>query len=350
MAKIGFKTAAVVLALWCMSSVATAADGPAQYVIQISVNGLGSTYLQPLIEAGQLPTFKRLQTEGAWTNNARTDFDFTVTLPNHTCMVTGRPVHDKQASPNAIAGHKWVINTEPGDKTLHANCHDYVCSTFDVVHDGGLRTCLLASKTKFVIYDQSYDERNGAPDATGEDNGRDKIDLYAKEGSPELTDHFIAEMKSTPFQYSFLHFHDADTAGHAKGWGSEPYKKAVETVDGCLGKILDLITSDERLKGKTAIIISADHGGTGIDHFLNSNPLNYTIPFYTWGAGVAAGKDLYALNTASRVDPGAGRVDYTAIGQQPIRNGDGGNLALKLLGLGPIPGSIINAAQDLRTQ
>jgi hypothetical protein len=331
-----------------LASVATAA-GVAEYVIHISVDGLGSKYLQALLDEGQLPNFKRLQAEGAWTHNARTDFDYTITLPNHTCMITGRPVKDKAASPSAIAGHNWVINTDPGDKTIHGNRHDYVKSTFDVAHDNGLRTCMFASKSKFVLYDQSYDARNGAPDTIGPDNGRDKIDLYVKDGnSATMTDRFVAEMTREPFQYSFVHFHDPDTAGHARTWGSKQYNDAVKAVDGYLGKILELVTSDDRFRGKTAIILSADHGGMGLDHGLNSNPLNYTIPFYVWGAGAEEGKDLYPLNALTRSDPGGSRPDYTDPGLQPIRNGDGGNLALMLLGLGPIRDSLINASQNLK--
>ena len=333
-------------------SAATAnAAGVAEYVIQISVDGMGSSYLQMLINEGKLPNFKRLQDEGAYTHNARTDFDYTITLPNHTCMVTGRPVMDKTASPAAIAGHNWTINIDPGDKTIHGNRHDYVSSTFDVAHDNGLRTGMFPSKSKFVLYDQSYDEKLGAPDTVGADNGRDKIDLYVKEGdSAKLMDRFVDEMKTNPFQYSFVHYHDADTAGHAKGWGSPAYMDALKAVDGYLGRLFELIASSEKLKGKTAIIISADHGGYGLDHGQNSNPLNYTIPFYVWGPGVAAGKDLYALNGDTRRDPGTNRPDYVDAGLQPIRNGDGGNLALSLLGLGPIPNSLINASQNLKVR
>jgi predicted AlkP superfamily pyrophosphatase or phosphodiesterase len=327
---------------------ALAADAPARYVIHVSVDGLAPRFVDALVAEGQLPTFKRFQQEGAWTHNARTDFDYTNTLPNHTCMVTGRPVKDKPGQPAAIAGHIWLVNSDPGDATLHSRRHDYVSSTFDVAHDHGLRTCMLAGKSKFVLYDQSFNERNGAPDKTGDDNGRDKIDFYQRERDAALlVGKFIDEMKANPIHYAFLHFHDTDTAGHAKTWGSPQYLDALKAVDAALGRIVELVSTDERFKGKTTIILSADHGGTGLDHGLSSNPLNYTIPFYVWGAGVAAGKDLYQLNTSTRANPEGKRPDYTDAGLQPIRNGDGANLALMLLGLPPIPGAVINARQDL---
>ncbi|MEX0675943.1 MAG: alkaline phosphatase family protein [Pirellulales bacterium] len=335
---------------WIGLVTTAAGGGAAGYVIHISVDGLGSSYLQALVDKNEVPNFKRMQAEGAWTNNARTDFDFTITLPNHTSMVTSRPVRDKAASPAAILGHQWTVNSDPGERTLHSNRHDYVKSTFDVAHDNGLRTGLFPSKSKFVVYDQSYDERNGAPDTTGEDNGRDKIDVYVKNGLPAvLTDSLIAEMKAKAIHYSFVHYGAPDLAGHAKQWGSPEYNAAVKTVDTCLGKLFEMIDADERFKGKTAIILSADHGGTGLNHGFNTNPLNYVIPFYVWGAGVQHG-DLYELNRSTRVDPHSGSPDYSQRDRQPIRNGDGGNLALDLLGLGPIPDSSINAAQDLNVQ
>jgi predicted AlkP superfamily pyrophosphatase or phosphodiesterase len=306
--------------------------------------------LQALVDKNEAPTFKRLQAEGAWTHNARTDFDFTITLPNHTSMVTGRPVRDKAASGAAIVGHEWKINSDPGERTLHSNRLAYVASTFDVAHDNGLRTGLFVGKSKFVIYDQSYDARNGAPDTTGEDNGRDKIDIYLRAGAEEMTERFIAEMKQNPFHYTFMHFAETDSAGHAKKWGSPDYNYAVKKVDACLGRLLEMIDSDERFKRKTALILSADHGGTGLGHGVNTNPLNFAIPFYVWGAGVKHTDDLYSLNRSWRVDPKSAGPDYTARAAQPIRNGDGGNLALALLGLGPIPESSINAAQDLRVE
>jgi hypothetical protein len=53
------------------------------------------------------------------------------------------------------------------------------------------------------------------------------------------------------------------------------------------------------------------------------------------------------LNRSTRRDPGKSHP-HAADPVQPVRNGDGANLALKLLGLRAIPGSTINQKQDLK--
>lgn len=320
----------------------------AEYVVHISVDGLHPTYLQTQIDAGFAPNFKRFQEEGAWTNNARTDFTHTITLPNHATMLTGRPV-SVPAGMTGRVNHGYTDNgVPPATETLHnfTNPDWYKASTFDVVHGAGLSTALYASKTKFVIFNQSY---NGMPGTTHADT-EDEIDVFANpENSMVMQSQLLAGLGSNHFEYTFVHYADTDDAGHSTGWGSESYINAIRRVDTYLGELFDLIEDEVNnplMAGQTAIVLSSDHGGSNMAHGNATNPEHFTIPFYVWGAGVAQG-DLYALNEGSRVDPLAAQLSYTAA-SQPIRNGDGGNLALSLLGLGPIPGSMINDEQDLR--
>jgi len=320
----------------------------ADYVIQISVDGLGSPYLQQALDLGTAPNFARFLAEGSGTLNARTDYDYTITLPGHTTMLTGRPVLDKLG--DDTSGHLWTENFETAPPlTLQANRGFYLSSTFDVAHDHGLSTALYSGKPKFSIFDRSYDEDNGAPDLIGEDNGRDKIDVttITNFDSAAMMDSFLSHMRTSPAEYSFVHFHDTDTAGHEYGWGSGQYATALETVDQYLGQIFSLIDSSPTLAGRTAIVLTSDHGGTAFGHSDQTLPVDYTIPFLVWGSNVAAGQDLYDLNPATRLDPGTDRPDYSLTGLQPIRNGDSGNLALSLLGLNAIPGSSIDNRQDL---
>ncbi len=335
----------ILLCILFFASAVMAAE--ARYVIFISVDGMGSSYLSGQLE--KLPSMARIVQEGAGTLNARSDYDYTVTLPNHTCMVTGRPVVGDAEHP----GHGWTNNTDPpAGATLHSHRGQYVAGVFDVVHDHGGKTGLWSGKTKFALFSISYNDASSAtaPSSQGTTMPASaaKLDafVYDKDAN-HLTSNFIATQKAQPYQYSFVHFADPDSAGHSEGWGSQRYNQALITVDQCIGQILDLVQTDQRFKGHTTIILTADHGGFEKNHGDNALPLDYTIPFYVWGAGVRQG-DLYLFNAQSRKDPGTGRVDYS--GTQPIRNGDAPNLALKLLDMPAIEGSSINAKQDLQTQ
>ena len=332
---------ALTIALFILRAIAPARGQDIQYVIHISVDGGGASYIQSLVGSRDLPNFQRFVVEGAGTFNARSDYDYTVTLPNHVTQVTGRGV-------GGADGHNWTGNDDPEpDQTIHSNKGSYVAGIFDVAHDNGRRTGMYVSKTKFSLFDASYNAANGAIDTTGTDNGRAKIDSYVfDEDTSALTDSLINAMQTNPLNYAFVHYADADFAGHGNGWRSAEYAGALATVDGYLGRIFNMLDTDAALKGKTALVLTADHGGDGDNHEDNTDPLNYTIPFLVWGPGVTAGAELYSLNSQSRLDPGDGHPPYSDP-LQPIRNGDAANLELGLLGLPAIPGSTIDAAQDL---
>lgn len=303
-----------------------------RYVIHVSVDGLRPD----AVERVSTPAFDRLRTEGAWTHNARTDVDYRITLPNHTAQLTGRPV----TGPD---GHHWTVNVDPEPGvTLHSNRGAYIPSVFDVVHDHGLETAAYVSKSKFSLYDVSYDDAHGAPDTTDADDGRDKIDRYVfDEDTDALVDRVVADLQDDPAAYTFVHLRDPDSAGHVWSWSvrrGSPYLRAVEHADRLLGRILGAVEADPRLAGHTALIVTADHGGQGRDHSPETR-VDYTIPFYVWSPGVRRA-DLYALNADRRADPGTDNVGFDAA-QQPVRNGDAASLALAILGLPEVPGSTI---------
>jgi hypothetical protein len=328
----------------------------AQFVIVISVDGLGGTYLNKLFNGTAtggpyaIPNFTRLKNEGASTLAAHCDNNTWETLPNHASIITARPMVGNN-------GHGWTTNSDPAvGQTIHSNKGSYVAGVFDVAHDNGLLTGMYVNKTKFMLFDTygtytkggSYNAANGAVDTTGADNGRDKIDnsyINTTLGGV-VVDTFITHQKSTaPNHYAFLHINEPDANGHGSGWGSATWNASVTTVDTMLGRIFKLVEQDvPAMIGNTVIILTSDHGN-------QDNPPSgadrYAVPFFVWSPGIAAGSDLYTLNAAIR-QAASSYPMTTYAGMQPIRNAEANNLALQLLGLGPIPGSIFNYGQDLK--
>ena len=320
------------------------------YVIHASLDGLGAKYLQFYVTNApdQFPNFVRLTTEGAFTMNARCDYDYSETVPNHATMFMARPVLQPAGAPDTT--HHGYNNNFPGATDTFHNSGNlsvpYKASFFDVAHDYGLSTALYTGKTRLAICERSFNEVNGAPDLFETDNGRDKIDFASVADvsgvniSNEVNLLVLDLNSAAPKRYSFIHIAEPDLTGHASGWGSANWSNAVRNVDAQLGRILGAINGNPLLAGQTALIIAADHGGGGVipnAHTEAYHITNYTIPFFLWGPGVPAGADLYSL-FSNRADPGTNRAEYS-VSPQPIRDGDGGNLALGLLGLPPIPGS-----------
>ena len=342
-------TAILFCLVFTIQSVVTptrAADFEVDHVIHITVDGLRGSVI-PLLGPSDLPNFHRIQNEGAYTNNARTLRENTVTMPNHISALTGRPR-------DGVDGHGVTRNSDPGISiiTVHTDKGSYVHSTFDVVHDNGGSTAFYAGWNGFNYINNSWDEVRGGPDLIGPDNGRDKIDTFNlrtnDDIAAQMTD-VINDLSTDPYDYTFVHLHRTDSAGHGNGWDSTVYQDAVRNTDTQIGRLMNFIDSDPTLAGNTAIVLTSDHGGQGTGHG-NINDLDtFRIPVYTWISGEQIGQELYSANSGVRADPGDLPPEYSAP-LQPIRNGDTGNLALDLLGLGAVPGSTINSQQDLRLQ
>jgi alpha-tubulin suppressor-like RCC1 family protein len=318
------------------------------YVVHISSDGLAAKHLATGLKTApeRYPNFARLLNEGSSTLNARCDYDISYTVPNHLSMLTGRPALQPAGQPDTVH-HGYTPNDTPTTtNTVHNTGNPnvpYKASVFDVVHDRGLRTAFLVGKFSLAVCAQSYDGTNGAPDLIPPDDGSNKIDVVLYPGdAPQVVDAWLLSLTNgMPYHYAFLHFVDLDNYGHFSGWGSEVWFDHLQQIDTQLGRILSAIEANSSLNValETAVILTADHGGSGRSHGNPQFEPNYTIPLLVWGPGFPAGADLYTM-FANRADPGTNHFDYNAV-WQPLRNGDSGNLALAMLGLPPIPGSTL---------
>ncbi len=98
-----------------------------------------------------------------------------------------------------------------------------------------------------------------------------------------------------------MHWPDADRAGHAHGWMSEPYADATWRMDATMGLLVRDLDLDDP---GTLLIALADHGGGGAvaTHHNSAHPLDTTIPIFMAGGAVCRGE----------MTPGASLLDVPA--------------------------------------
>lgn len=298
-----------------------------KHVIAISVDGLNPSALTKLGRSRTPYLHKLIYDQGAGTTNARTQIEMTLTLPNHTSMVTGRRITA------SAGGHGVTWNTDTVKKTVQQAAGHDVASVFQLVHWAGGRTGVFATKGKFWLFERSW--------PMSVDKNVIKVEQDAA-----VTKALRADLITVRRSLYFLHLGLPDQQGHAHGWMSRPYLDAVEEVDRLVGSVMRRIRLDAALNKSAVVILTADHGGIPgtKGHSATTDWRDYRVPFAFWGAGVD-NTPLYALNP-TRAWPDLTQPGFTA-SPQPIRNGELANASLDVLGLGPVPGSRWNDDQDL---
>ncbi|GAA1502321.1 alkaline phosphatase family protein [Nocardioides humi] len=298
-----------------------------KHVIAISVDGLNPRALKKLGRAGTPNLHRLIKDEGAGTVNARAQLELTITLPNHTSMVTGRRIKAGKG------GHGVTWNDDTVTKTVQQAAGHDVDSVFTQVHAAGGTTAVYATKSKFWLFERSW------PKAVDKN-------VIQVEKNGAVVKALRDDLATSPASFSFVHLGKPDQMGHKFGWMTPKYLRAVAKMDKLIGTIIAQVESSPSLRTSTVIVLTSDHGGVPgtKNHVWKKNREDYRVPFAIWGAGVDRA-DLYAINP-HRAAPGRSRPNAKA-DPQPIRNGEVANVSLDILGVDAVPGSLWDAAQDL---
>lgn len=231
------------------------ADSPARRAIIVSMDGARP---DGILQA-ETPTITRLWKRGAYTFRAQTTFP-SVTLPSHASMLTG-------LSPDrhGMQQNSW----RPGNPTVAVE------TIFSLAKSHGLKTAMVVAKEKF-----GFLVRPGS---------LNHLEV-GKAPAPDVARQALAYLRSERPHLLFLHFGDADRAGHRHGWMSPEYLKALKTVDQGV-EILLRTLEEAGLVRETLLIVTADHGGHDFTHGTTL-PEDMTIPWIAVGPGVREGYEI----------------------------------------------------------
>lgn len=211
----------------------------AQRVILISIDGARADALP------YLPTVASLTERAVWTDAMQTVLP-ALTLPAHLSMLSGRDVTQYGITLNEMNGGVAAVMRLNG-----------ITPMFEWARVAEMRSAAVAGMSLIPAA-----QRAEAQAFFGVDT------LVATDGdAPALASAAIELLRAdTSVRMMFIHFPDADFAGHTYGWiGTDgthtaAYRAAVARVDSAIATLWNEIASSVEA-GHTALIVTADHGG-----------------------------------------------------------------------------------------
>jgi predicted AlkP superfamily pyrophosphatase or phosphodiesterase len=211
----------------------------ARRVILISIDGARADALP------HLPTVHALTARGVWTDAMQTVLP-ALTLPAHLTMLSGRDVTQYGITQNVMDGGIAAVMRINGMSPM-----------FAWAHSAGRRSAAIAGMSLIPAAQRAEAQAFFEVDT-----------LVATDGdAPALANAAIGLLRAdTSVAIMFIHFPDADFAGHSYGWidangaHTTAYRAALARVDSAIATLWREIESSVDA-GHTALIVTADHGG-----------------------------------------------------------------------------------------
>ncbi len=240
-------------------------------VVVIGCDGMGSVAFTET----NAPVMHRLMREGAYTLKARGVMP-TSSSPNWASMINGAGPEQHGITSNDWQPDKFEI------APIYTNKWGRFPTIFGVLREQRPKSTIVC------VHD--WDDFARLLE-------RPAVDYITNiKSSPLTAAHAIPVIKERQPTFTFIHFDDVDHAGHTFEWKSWQYYQAVEEVDKLIGQIWEAIDSTP-MKGKTIILVTADHGGVGKKHG-GPTQVELDIPWIIAGPGIARGKVIEApVNT-----------------------------------------------------
>jgi len=224
-------------------------------VLLFSIDGMRPDAL----EKASTPTMDRLKREGAWTGRARSVMP-SVTLPCHQSMLRGVPPER-----HGITSNRFQPLARP------------VPSLIDSAHAAG----------KQIGFFYNWEQLRDLAEPGSVDFAYFRRDCYSPEGDRRIASAAAECLRTEPLDFMFIYFGWTDECAHKTGWMSDPYLRAIENADACVGQVLDA-APDPRW---TTVLVQSDHGGHDRSHGTDRDE-DMLIPWILSGAGVRADTEL----------------------------------------------------------
>lgn len=251
------------VALGFLTAGAAPATRPVESVERVMIISIDGLRPDVLLRA-QTPNMRRLMRDGSFTLWMQT-VDAALTLPSHASMLTGvRP---------AVHGVDWNADLPPDQQRWPK-----APTLFELARAQGLSTAIATGKSKMIAVARpgTVDFSYIASTTQGED--------------PDVIEQALKLLREHRPVVFVVHLPSVDNVGHSIGWGTPEQISAIEQADEGIGKLLSAL-NELGLADQTAVIITADHGGSGKTHGPDDPPSRY-VPWIISGPGIREGFDL----------------------------------------------------------